>query len=74
MLSVFPNSTLKVGARVSLSPETTWNLGGHNPLGISGTVISESIRVRWDNGRCNNYYREHYDLIAEGEPGYLSTE
>ena len=89
MLSKFPNKTLKVGARVSLSPESEfaigWSRSSANPLGVSGTVVfseeeicfdrgNDGLRVNWDNGQWNNYRKCDYDLIAEGEPGYLSTE
>ena len=83
MLSKFPNKTLKVGAKVSLSPDSEfasdWVSSG-NPVGVSGTVIStnedfdsygDGLRVQWDNGRTNCYRKSDYDLVAEGEPGFL---
>ena len=78
MLRKFPNSTLKLGAKVSLSPDHTWSRGAGNPVGVSGVVIRTEpprmIQVRWLVGGTNSYSRDAYDLIAEGEPGYLSTE
>ena len=78
MLSRFPNHTLKVGAKVSLSPDHTWVRGAGNPVGVSGIVIRtcppRMIQVRWTVGGTNSYNRDAYDLIAEGEPGYLATE
>ena len=78
MLSKFPNSTLKLGAKVSLSPDHTWVRDDYNPLGVSGIVIRTEpphmIQVRWFECGTNSYNRDAYDLIAEGEPGYLSTE
>ena len=82
MLSKFPNKTLKVGAIVSLSPETTWSKGEFNPIGVRGKITKSEKReydnnhidVKWENGCSNTYRWEHYDLIAEGEPGFLATE
>ena len=78
MLSKFPNSTLKVGAKVSLSPDHDWNRNEYNPVGVSGVVFENEspymVRVRWRDYRTNSYNRDDYDLIAEGEPGYLSIE
>lgn len=84
MLSRFPNKTLKVGAIVSLSPETTWHKDMSNPIGVKGRVErvgsasferdGDGLTVRWDNGNSNVYRNDHYDLIAEGEPGFLATE
>lgn len=79
MLSKFPNKTLKVGARVSLSPQHNWNRGSANPVGVAGRVLSiegemgssEFLQVEWENGRRNSYEKSRYDLIAEGEPGFL---
>ena len=80
MLSKFPNKTLKVGAKVSLSPQHQWRIGDANPVGISGIVsyVSQDhvygmIRVVWENERSNTYNNSDYDLIAEGELGYLET-
>lgn len=80
MLSKFPNKTLKVGAKVSLSPQHQWRRCEDNPVGIFGIVnyvssdhIYGMIRVSWDNGISNSYNKSDYDLIAEGEPGYLET-
>lgn len=80
MLSRFPNKTLKVGAKVSLSPQHQWRIGDANPVGVRGIVdrfggdpAHEMLRVEWDNGRSNAYNNSDYDLIAEGEPGYLET-
>ena len=78
MLSRFPNSTLKVGARVSLAPEHRWGRNFNNPLGVVGVVRrvpkAGMVSVSWDNGSSNSYNIEDYDLIAEGEPGFLATE
>ena len=84
MLSKFPNKTLKVGAIVSLSPQTTWYKNRLNPIGVKGRVErvdsvffergGGGLRVCWDNGYSNNYRQNDYDLIAEGEPGFLATE
>ena len=86
MLSKFPNKTLKVGAKVSLSPESQFAYGGQgspNPTGIVGVVVdsevtisfaggrNNGIKVEWENGTWNNYRKSDYDLIAEGEPGFL---
>lgn len=81
MLSKFPNKTLKLGARVSLSPQHNWHRGNTNPVGVVGRVSSlegelgssEFLQVRWENGRNNSYQKSDYDLIAEGEPGYLEV-
>lgn len=78
MLSKFPNKTLKVGAKVSLSPQHQWHRGETNPVGMPGIVDEAgprfiNIGVRWENGRHNIYTKDGYDLIAEGEPGYLET-
>ena len=80
MLSKFPNKTLKVGAKVSLSPQHQWRRGDQNPVGVPGTVDRVGgnptygmMRVVWDNGFLNSYNNSDYDLIAEGEPGYLET-
>lgn len=78
MLSRFPNSTLKVGARVSLAPEHRWDRNFANPLGIVGVVRevpkAGMVSVSWDNRGLNWYNIDDYDLIAEGEPGFLATE
>lgn len=84
MLSRFPNSTLKVGAKVSLSPQSRMltseggGRGGVNPLGVVGVVQrkeSSDIYVKWPTYRYEvNYRINDYDLIAEGEPGFLATE
>ena len=90
MLSKFPNKTLKIGAKVSLSPQTNWNGSGptHNPVGRIGWVLRKSfdgVHVWWGDDPADagvrdghptthNWYRyDDYDLIAEGEPGFLST-
>lgn len=79
MLSKFPNKTLKVGAVVSLSPEHRYSRYESNPIGMRGVVANNgenwggSLLVVWDNGDENVYSRTDYDLIAEGEPGFLST-
>lgn len=84
MLSKFPNKTLKVGAKVSLSPESKhitenrgYGRGPYNPVGIEGVVVDTGsfyLRVRWPTTLKNIGYRnDEYDLIAEGEPGYLET-
>ena len=87
MLSKFPNKTLKVGAKVSLSPESRYREPGHglgpagNPTGVVGEVtrISDySVWVKWDNHdpvfrHGMDYDHDAYDLIAEGEPGYLEV-
>lgn len=86
MLSRFPNKTLKVGAKVSLSPESRmlderYGSGRRpcNPLGVVGRVArvdSYGVYVAWSNYDCGDVYYEtgDYDLIAEGEPGFLATE
>ena len=91
MLSRFPNSTLKIGAKVSLSPDSEWaesrrRTGASNPIGVQGFVLRKScgyVHVKWgidsleghDPESTDNWYRNgDYDLIAEGEPGYLATE
>lgn len=76
MLSKFPNSTLKYGAPVSLSPESRYAQAGidrYNPVGIRGVVERGygSVYVVWSNGTSNTYIPEDHDLIAEGEPGYM---
>lgn len=32
------NKDLEVGSRVTLSPDTSWDLSKDNPIGISGTI------------------------------------
>lgn len=86
MLSKFPNKTLKVGAKVSLSPESRYREPGHglgpagNPTGVVGEVtqVGEYIWVKWGGHELGfshgmDYNLEDYDLIAEGEPGYLEV-
>ena len=79
MLSKFPNSTLKVGAVVSLSPDCEFILNGYsnNPVDVIGLVerIDDLyVSVIWNDGIQNVYNISDYDLIAEGEPGFLATE
>ena len=82
MLSRFPNRTLKIGARVSLAPESRMFTEGAgpgriNPLGVVGTVedFDSEILVKWPTyDVLVNYDLDDYDLIAEGEPGFLATE
>jgi hypothetical protein len=77
MLSKFPNSSLKVGAPVSLSPQHKWNPGHSNPIGVRGRVATSNpygIQVEWESGRINSYSTIEHDLICEGEPGYLEVE
>ena len=77
MLSKFPNSSLKVGAPVSLSRQHTWGGNSSNPVGVRGHVTRKGdrlISVDWDNGRSNNYRKDDYDLICEGEPGFMGVE
>lgn len=79
MLSKFPNKTLKVGAKVSLSPESRYRNGegggrSINPTGVVGEVreVSDEVFVSWGSGQSMvNYRLSDYDLIAEGEPGFL---
>lgn len=75
MLSRFPNSTLKVGAKVSLAPEAEYEVTSNNPRGIVGVVkninYTSWVLVEWSNTTTNIYQKRHYDLIAEGEPGFL---
>lgn len=88
MLSKFPNKTLKVGAKVSLSPQSEmldpnrWGGPEINPLGVTGEVTrvdSSNVFVKWSNGVADqftwgvDYNLNDYDLIAEGEPGYLEV-
>ena len=81
MLSRFPNKTLKIGAKVSLSPETEWSNSFADPRGIVGVVdgiypeteLEFRVGVQWSNDTHNAYRMNDYDLIAEGEPGFLST-
>ena len=87
MLSKFPNKTLKVGAKVSLSPQSRYRdarngLGpDSNPTGVVGVVFrvaDDEVWVKWEGQPLNFHggmdYRENdYDLIAEGEPGYLEV-
>lgn len=86
MLSKFPNGTLKIGAKVSLSPESRFAHdyeGSANPVGVGGVVAElncceswgegDVLRVNWNNGTWNHYCSSDYDLIAEGEPGYLEV-
>ena len=78
MLSKFPNSTLKVGAVISLAPESTTMNTAHNPRGVRGVVVDtdifDMIQVKWGDDITNIYAKTRYDLIAEGEPGFLATE
>jgi hypothetical protein len=80
MLSKFPNSTLKLGAPVSLSPQSEFAGRANNPTGVRGEVIlldtgSDNdggwVRVRWSSRFTNDYRKKDYDLIVEGEPGFL---
>ena len=87
MLSKFPNSMLKIGAKVSLSPQSQMRDERYgsgpvacNPLGVPGRVVrlseNSGVYVEWSSYNGGNvYYRwDHYDLIAEGEPGYLEVD
>lgn len=86
MLSRFPNKTLKVGAIVSLSPQSRYKTGAWvypeaNPVGIAGVVTGidrDNIYVKWPTFPMGysrypgvDYKLDDYDLIAEGEPGFL---
>lgn len=86
MLSKFPNKTLKVGAIVSLSPQSRYRTEAGfypeaNPVGIAGVVTGidrDNIYVKWPTFPMGNsmypgvdYKLDDYDLIAEGEPGFL---
>lgn len=86
MLSRFPNKTLKVGAKVSLSPQSRYRNGyggglDINPTGVVGVVSRVELGdvwVKWEGQSLPFHdgvdYRENdYDLIAEGEPGYLEV-
>lgn len=78
MLAKFPNRTLKVGAKVTLSPDTAWDTRQPwNKIGVIGEVVELSPRygeldlyVSWP-GESNTFYNgRDYDLIPEGEPGF----
>lgn len=53
MLSKFPNKTLKVGAKVSLSPKSEfasdWERSS-NPVGIVGVVVEPNSPICFDGG------------------------
>jgi hypothetical protein len=85
MLSKFPNKTLKIGAPVSLSPQSRFVAGREgngpgrsNPVGVRGRVVEKdnsTVFVTWDTGaRSVDYRVDDYDLICEGEPGFLEVE
>lgn len=83
MLSKFPNSSLKVGAPVSLSPQSRFVYGNfgpgpspHNPVGVRGVVTYKEgyIRVCWDGNLENTYCIDDHDLICEGEPGFMEVK
>ena len=71
------NKDLEVGSRVTLSPDTSWDLSKDNPIGISGTIIEPIIEtisevdwwvwVKWDNGVSNAYKPCDEDLVSVGE-------
>ena len=63
------NKTLEVGDIVTLSLDTSWDLGKDNPIGINGKVydIEYLVRVKWDNGYENEYRPYDEDLIAVEE-------
>lgn len=79
MLSKFPNKTLKIGAKVSLSPQSRFRNGegggpSVNPIGVVGEVVGKDGRevfVSWPHKPWVNYMESDYDLIAEGELGFL---
>ena len=73
-----------MGAIVSLSPQSQmldpnrWGGPELNPVGVAGEVTrvdSSNVYVKWPNidvFTWGVYYRiDDYDLIAEGEPGFL---
>lgn len=81
MLPKYPNGTLKIGAIVSLSPDSRWAYC--NPVGTRGTVIEKGDRgyyerelwmsVQYDDGQIHNYKHAGFDLFAEDEEGFMST-
>lgn len=63
------NKDLEVGSRVTLSPDTSWDLSKDNPIGIGGTIseVDWWVWVKWDNGVSNAYKPCDEDLVSVGE-------
>lgn len=69
-----------VGKRVILAKlHEDWNYGESNPTWgkhakfIKGTIVKYNkdntlkLKVKWDNGKSNNYYAKYLDEIIKGE-------